>query len=924
VTSTVPRRRSGLPAAASTLTAEIAAEPGAGLLLDITGPGGCGKTPLLEAVACRYAEAGVQVIRDLSGIEANPGRGPESSSGAGPDGVVIIDDAHQLDEDELARLGGLARTPGQRLIVAHRRWPGSPALSRLGTALTARRPPVVLGHLDRPAVAARVGQLLGTACPEPLAKLMYEQTAGLPVLLDQLVTGLRDSGQLSPDAVRQLAPRARLDVPAGVREQLRYVIEGLPAPVRDLLFAGTLSSGGDTEILGQLLAADEPAVTGALQAAQASGLMTEHGAVVPLVGRLLVKLTPAARTNLVCDRLAGRQLQRGGPMLATGQALLRASARGPQVATVLLTAGGEALGASPELAARLFTAAAAAGAASPALLTGRADAAARGGRFGEALRLADEALREVPGEASPAGPGGTPSAERSRALRITAAVLAHRGLLARAAELYQLAEVGGTGHPLVAVPVLIGIGALGQAQEALAAPGRSGSAPTLLSGVESLIARGTTESVTGSPVAALSQLSRAASLLETAAGTPLLPDTPAALAALVAMHAGEFAAASSVLRQAISARQGGRLAVTRHRLLLAFLAMMRGHTSDAHAQLAAAGATGPTLEPRDELFAAAITVGLARREGDLSALRPGWSRARQALLQHPVDLYVLLPLGELAVAAARLSEQGWIEPHLREAEALLGQLGQPLLWAVPLHWYGVHAAITGESPQEARRHVSALAAAATAGPFAAVLAAAASGWMRVLAGTADAELVVTTARQLAAAGLGSEGSRLAGQAAIRATDRKTMTVLLECARAVRPEEPSGPPGPGPGAARDGAASVPPGQEAAAPVRPAPAGPATGSSPTGSSPTGSSPTGLAPAGHDRPVNVPEATLSAREQEIARQVLTGLTYKEIGAQLFISAKTVEHHMARIRRRLGATSRRELFGQLQDMLNAEEARG
>ena len=321
--------------------------------------------------------------------------------------------------------------------------------------------------------------------------------------------------------------------------------------MRDLLFAGTLSAGGDTEILGQLLAADESAVTGALQAAQASGLMTEHGAVVPLVGRLLVKLTPAARTNLVGDRLACLQLQRGGPMLATGQALLRTSARGPQVATVLLAAGGEVLGASPELAARLFTAAAAAGAASPALLTGRADAAARGGRFGEALRLADEALRlteDEPGEASPAGAGGTPSAERSRALGITAAVLAHRGLLARAAELYQLADTGETGHPLVAVPVLIGIGALGPAQEALAAAGRSGSAPTLLSGVESLIARGTTESVTGSPVAALSQLSRAASLLETAGSTPLLPDTPAALAALVAMHAGEFAAARSVLR----------------------------------------------------------------------------------------------------------------------------------------------------------------------------------------------------------------------------------------------------------------------------------------------------------------------------------------------------------------------------------------
>ena len=107
------------------------------------------------------------------------------------------------------------------------------------------------------------------------------------------------------------------------------------------------------------------------------------------------------------------------------------------------------------------------------------------------------------------------------------------------------------------MPVLIGIGALGPAQEALAAAGRSGSAPTLLSGVESLIARGTTESVTGSPVAALSQLSRAASLLETAGSTPLLPDTPAALAALVAMHAGEFTAASSVLGQVIRPGRAG-------------------------------------------------------------------------------------------------------------------------------------------------------------------------------------------------------------------------------------------------------------------------------------------------------------------------------------------------------------------------------
>src|SRR6201996_5073385 len=728
---TGPDQRDGLPAAAGPLVAEIGAEPGAGLLRDITGPGGCGKTPVLEAAAEAYAAAGVAGVRDLPiGETAEPG-----------DAAVLIDDAHLLDESQLTFLRQLARVPGQRLLVAHRRWPASPALTALGSTLTAHRPPVVLGYLDRPAIAGRVTDLLGTPCPELLARLMYEQTAGLPVLLDQLVTGLRDSGQLSADAVRRLVPRTRLDVPAGVREQLRYILEALPPEVRDVLFAATLSTGSDAETVAHLLETDGPAIDRALQAAQATGLMTDQGAVVPLVGRLLLRLTPAAYTNRICERLAALQLSRGGSMLPAGQALLRTSARGPQVAETLLAAGQEALGSAPDLARRLCAAAAGAGAQSPALLVGRADAAARCGRLDEALRLAEEAVvNEIAG---PEGPDGQPPAERTRALGITAAVLAHRGMLARAAELYRLSDPSdGTGYPVIAVPVLVGIGALAEAQKVLAAcPGHTENTPTLLNGIESLIAHGVEESVTGSSVVALSQLSRAASLLESAGSTPLLPDTPAALAALVAMHAGEFAAAAAVLRRATSARRGGRLAGTRHQLLLGFLAMLRGHTGDAHALLSAAGAGAgrPALEPRDELFAAAIEVGLARREGDLSALQRGWSRAREAMLQHPVDLYVLLPLGELAVAAARLSEQWWIEPHLRQADVLLEQLGEPALWRVPLHWSGVHAAIAAESPLEARRHVAALAEAAGTSPYAAVLADAAACWMRVLDGTADVD-----------------------------------------------------------------------------------------------------------------------------------------------------------------------------------------
>jgi DNA-binding CsgD family transcriptional regulator len=61
---------------------------------------------------------------------------------------------------------------------------------------------------------------------------------------------------------------------------------------------------------------------------------------------------------------------------------------------------------------------------------------------------------------------------------------------------------------------------------------------------------------------------------------------------------------------------------------------------------------------------------------------------------------------------------------------------------------------------------------------------------------------------------------------------------------------------------------------------------------------------------------------RELEIGRLILAGLTYKQIGQRLFLSAKTVEHHVARMRQRTGAGSRDELFGLLRGALEVEQA--
>jgi DNA-binding CsgD family transcriptional regulator len=79
-----------------------------------------------------------------------------------------------------------------------------------------------------------------------------------------------------------------------------------------------------------------------------------------------------------------------------------------------------------------------------------------------------------------------------------------------------------------------------------------------------------------------------------------------------------------------------------------------------------------------------------------------------------------------------------------------------------------------------------------------------------------------------------------------------------------------------------------------------------------------PAGTDPAGIEPAAEVAAAPLlSERELEVGRLILAGLTHKQIGARLFISAKTVEHHVARMRNRLGADGRNELFGMLRNLI-------
>jgi DNA-binding NarL/FixJ family response regulator len=195
------------------------------------------------------------------------------------------------------------------------------------------------------------------------------------------------------------------------------------------------------------------------------------------------------------------------------------------------------------------------------------------------------------------------------------------------------------------------------------------------------------------------------------------------------------------------------------------------------------------------------------------------------------------------------------------------------LWSAPLHWAGVHAGILANSPDEVAPHGQALTAAAGRSAFATTLATAGRTWLRVLANHVDVDEVTTAARLLAQVGLTWDATRLAGQAALQTPDGRVSGAMLQLARDLKQT-----------VALD---EAPGGKARQASVDADARGPSY------------------------------MRLSQKETEVAELLLRGMPYKGIGEQLSISPKTVEHHVARIRRRLGAESRSEMLSMLRAML-------
>ena len=216
-----------------------------------------------------------------------------------------------------------------------------------------------------------------------------------------------------------------------------------------------------------------------------------------------------------------------------------------------------------------------------------------------------------------------------------------------------------------------------------------------------------------------------------------------------------------------------------------------------------------------------------------------------------------------------------VQAHLTAAWSLLDRMGHPASWSTALHWAEIEAALLRNEPTAVEHHAQALEAidgSRTAGR----LARAGRTWAAAaLAGDADVEAVERAVDDLVAAGYPWDAGRLAGHAAGRAAEHRDTLHLLSLARSLHTDE------------SDAASNQPEASESA-----------------------DQSDGIGSAAEAVGDGI---RLSAREREVARLVLAGKTYAEIGAAIFISPRTAEHHIARIRRRLGASSRSDLMARL-----------
>ncbi|MEV5072658.1 hypothetical protein MRBLMI12_004321 [Microbacterium sp. LMI12-1-1.1] len=594
---------------------------------------------------------------------------------------------------------------------------------------------------------------------------------------------------------------------------------------------------------------------GILVQAYADGLLLRNGRPVPVV-------RAAVRATLPTRRLVELLTTHPGgvdPAAPHGTDWL-SDVSDPRLVAALVERGDQLLDADPVRAGSFYRAAAEAGTSSADLHAKRAQVAWATGDVDGAAHLIDEAMAS----------GERDAAVDARLADVAAATWSMRGMLQTGCTVYDVLPPASAEASAREYITRIGVGdPRAQDDEGKTATAAL-AAPSTLTVAMKLVHRGLRASLRADQAdTALADLVRGSHLYTASRSSAPMPELPAVIAAVAAISSGDLSTARSVIDAAIEGHTGTPWMLSRLLLWRAWIALGLAQGGKAREDLEAALALAPTPVPRDDLLAHAIRVGLARRYEDAAGLAEAWESGRDSLLDADVDLYTLLPVAELVTAAARVGDESATQPLFVQALHIVESLGSPPLWAAHLRWAGIQRGILLDHPDYLGPHAHALVDAAPGSRVAATMATAGRLWTSVLAGTVDADAVEASAQGLGAIGLRWDAARLARHGANRSDDRKVSARLLACARELHPQETR---------TTDASAESSPASRASA----------------------------------------AAGLSERETDVARLVVQGKTYAEIGETIFISPRTAEHHIASIRRRLGATSRSDLIAKLRVALS------
>jgi DNA-binding NarL/FixJ family response regulator len=340
----------------------------------VTGVAGVGKTALAGAVADRvrsdgdrvlwtvateassrmpFGALGVLIPDDVSSfhpaLAVGQIRRRLASMGGRRPALVVVDDAHLLDDQSAVTLLGLASTGAARALVTVR------AGERVPDAVTALwkdgfLSPLQLASLDRAATRSFVARCVGGEVAESTAEQLWQVTQGNPLYLSELVHFGRADGRLV-DVGGLWLWRGELGVPPRLADLLEHRFDGL-SPVGvdalcSLAMAQPLSLGTLAAVVPHE-AVDEIERSGLVAAEERDGIVwlrVVHPLLTAAAGRLL---TPMRRRRLadalaVASRAEGSRPSEAAWMLDASQV--------PPVGDLLAAAEGVLLH-NPSLAAR--------------------------------------------------------------------------------------------------------------------------------------------------------------------------------------------------------------------------------------------------------------------------------------------------------------------------------------------------------------------------------------------------------------------------------------------------------------------------------------------------------------------------------------------------------------------------------------------